>query len=98
MTWSPHGVDAPTHASAFRRYLVPGLVFQSVVIAGGYGTGRELVEFFLTRGPLSGLLGIGVTALVWSTVSMVSFELAATSSRGCSAVAGGSSRSATSRS
>jgi uncharacterized membrane protein YkvI len=76
MTWSPHGVDAPTHASAFRRYLVPGLVFQSVVIAGGYGTGRELVEFFLTRGPLSGLLGIGVTALVWSTVSMVSFELA----------------------
>ena len=27
----------------FRRYLLPGFVFQSVVVAGGYGTGRELV-------------------------------------------------------
>ena len=63
-------------ASALRRYFLPGLVFQSVVIAGGYGTGRELVEFFLTRGPLGGLLGIGVTAVIWSGVSMVSFELA----------------------
>ena len=29
----------------FQRYLLPGFVFQSVIIAGGYGTGRELVEF-----------------------------------------------------
>jgi uncharacterized membrane protein YkvI len=62
--------------SLFRRYLLPGLVFQSVVIAGGYGTGRELVEFFLTQGPLGGLLGIAVTTLIWSAVSMVTFELA----------------------
>lgn len=62
--------------SAFRRYLLPGFVFQSVVIAGGYGTGRELVEFFLTQGPAGGLLAIGVTTLVWSAVCMVTFELA----------------------
>jgi uncharacterized membrane protein YkvI len=31
----------------FRRYLLPGFVFESAVIAGGYATGRELVEFFL---------------------------------------------------
>jgi uncharacterized membrane protein YkvI len=62
--------------SFFRRYLLPGLVFQSVVIAGGYGTGRELVEFFLTQGPLGGLLAIGVTMVIWSAVSMVTFELA----------------------
>jgi uncharacterized membrane protein YkvI len=62
-------------ASVFRRYLLPGFVFQSVVIAGGYGTGRELVEFFLTRGPLGGLLAIGVTTLIWSAVSMATFEL-----------------------
>lgn len=31
----------------FRKYLLPGLVFQSLTIGGGYGTGRELVEFFL---------------------------------------------------
>jgi len=63
-------------SSAFRRYLLPGFVFQSVVIAGGYGTGRELVEFFLTQGPMGGLLGIGVTTVIWSAVSMVTFELA----------------------
>jgi len=62
--------------SVFRRYFLPGFVFQSVVIAGGYGTGRELVEFFLSQGPLGGLLAIGVTTLIWSAVSMVTFELA----------------------
>ena len=61
--------------SAFRRYLLPGLLFQSVVIAGGYGTGRELVEFFLTLGPLGGLLGIAVATLIFSAVSMTTFEL-----------------------
>lgn len=60
----------------FRRYLLPGFVFQSVVIAGGYGTGRELVEFFLSRGPLGGLLAIGVSTVVWSAVAMASFEFA----------------------
>ena len=41
--------------SFFKKYLLPGFVFQSVVIAGGYGTGRELVEFFLVHSPLAGL-------------------------------------------
>ena len=31
--------------SAFRRYLLPGIVFQSVLIGGAYGTGREIVEY-----------------------------------------------------
>jgi len=65
-----------SRSSAFRRYLLPGFVFQSVVIAGGYGTGRELVEFFLSQGPMGGLLAIGVTTVIWSAVSMVTFELA----------------------
>ena len=34
----------------FKKYLLPGFVFQSIVIGGGYGTGRELVEFFMTTG------------------------------------------------
>ena len=65
-----------TNTTMFRRYLLPGFLFQSVVIAGGYGTGRELVEFFLTQGPLGGLLGIGVATVIFSAVSMVTFELA----------------------
>jgi uncharacterized membrane protein YkvI len=60
----------------FRRYLLPGFVFESAVIAGGYATGRELVEFFLPAGPWGGLLGMVVGMLVWSAVLMVSFELA----------------------
>lgn len=63
-------------ASLFRRYLLPGLVFQSVIIAGGYGTGRELVEFFLALGPLGGLLAMSVTTLVFSAVCAASFEFA----------------------
>ena len=59
-----------------KRYLLPGFVFQSVVIAGGYGTGRELAEFFLSRGPLGGLLAMGVATLVWSAVCMASYEFA----------------------
>jgi len=40
----------------FQKYLLPGFIFQSLIIGGGYGTGRELVEFFLTAGPLAGLV------------------------------------------
>jgi uncharacterized membrane protein YkvI len=60
----------------FQRYLLPGFIFQAAVIAGGYATGRELVEFFLPAGPWGGLLGMVVSMLVWSAVLMVSFELA----------------------
>ena len=38
----------------FKRYLLPGFVFEAAVIGGGYATGRELVEFFLPAGPLGG--------------------------------------------
>ena len=40
----------------FQKYFVPGIVFQSCVIAGGYGTGRELVEYFM---------GYGASYLCW---------------------------------
>lgn len=59
----------------FKRYLLPGFVFQSVIIAGGYGTGRELVEYFLNFGPLGGLLGmLVVTTLMWSIILAVTYE------------------------
>lgn len=61
--------------SIYQRYLLPGLVFQGIVIGGGYATGRELVEFFLPAGPVAGLVGMAIAALVWSLVMAVSFEL-----------------------
>src|SRR3546814_17965303 len=70
------GLPGMTSASTwFKRYLLPGFVFQAAVIAGGYATGRELVEFFLPAGPWGGLLGMVVSMLVWSAVLLASFEL-----------------------
>jgi uncharacterized membrane protein YkvI len=64
-----------SNTSFFKKYLLPGFVFQSVVIAGGYGTGRELVEYFLNYGPTGGLLGMFlVTTVIWSLLLAVSFE------------------------
>ena len=64
-------------SSWFRRYLLPGFVFQSVIIAGGYGTGRELVEFFMAYGSLGGLLSmVFVATTIWSLVNVASFEFA----------------------
>lgn len=63
-------------SSFFQRYLLPGFIFQSVVIGGGYSTGRELVEFFLSVGPLGGLLGMLVATIIWSVTLALSFELA----------------------
>ncbi|MGI6130066.1 MAG: hypothetical protein ACOYEO_08290 [bacterium] len=58
----------------YRKYLLPGFVFQSVVIAGGYGTGRELVEYFLSHGPTGGIYGMVVTVLVWGLVLAVTYD------------------------
>lgn len=62
--------------SWFQRYLLPGLIFQSVIIAGAYGSGKELEQFFLGLGPLGGLMGMTVTMVVFSIVLMASFEFA----------------------
>jgi len=59
----------------FRRYLLPGFVFQGVMIGGGYATGRELIEFFMPAGPAGGLLGMVVSMAVFSAVLAASFEL-----------------------
>lgn len=60
----------------FNRLVVPGLVIQAVMVGGGYATGRELVEFFVSKGPATGLLGLGITAAIFSAGTMIAFELA----------------------
>ncbi|MBC3765616.1 hypothetical protein [Neptunicella marina] len=65
-----------TRFAAVSRILLPGLVFQSVIVGGGYGTGREIAEFFLGHGPVGGLLGMLVACLVWGLVLSVAFEFA----------------------
>ena len=63
-----------TKKRSWMRWLVPGFIFQSVVIGGGYGTGAEIREYFLTRGFVGGLLGMIVTMVIWSVLCAVTFE------------------------
>jgi len=60
----------------FRIYIIPGAVIQSVMVGGGYGTGREIVEYFTTYGALGGMLGICVAFIVLATVISLTFEFA----------------------
>jgi len=62
----------------FQRIILPGLIIQSTMIGGGYATGRELIEFFLQLGPVSGLLAMLISTVIISIVCMVAFEFART--------------------
>lgn len=62
----------------FRTYLLPGITFQSIVIAGGYGTGQEINQYFLSLGPSNGLFGLFTTMIVWSVICSLCFVLAKT--------------------
>lgn len=59
-----------------RIYLIPGAVIQSVMVGGGYGTGRELIEFFTQHGPWEGLVGLIVATAIMSGISALTFEYA----------------------
>ena len=59
-----------------RIYIIPAAVCQSVIVGGGYGTGREVVEFISQNGPVGGMAGLLVYAAVASIVLALSFEFA----------------------
>ena len=58
-----------------RIYLVPGAVFQSILVGGGYGTGREVIEYFTRLGPYGGLLAILVAFSIFALVLSLTFEI-----------------------
>lgn len=60
----------------WKRVILPGLVFQSVLVGGGYGTGAEIARYFGRQGLWGGLMGFGVTALVWGVLCGLSFDFA----------------------
>ena len=62
-------------STTFQKYILPGLVFQSIIIGGGYGTGREMAEFFMSQGPVGGMMGMLVSSLIMSVVLALTFEL-----------------------
>jgi uncharacterized membrane protein YkvI len=64
------------NSRAVRVYLIPGAVLQSVIVAGGYGTGRELVEYFTRFGGFGGVLGLAVSFVCWAFVLGATWEFA----------------------
>jgi uncharacterized membrane protein YkvI len=67
---------ASAEASRFKRWILPGLGVKAVVIGGGYATGRELAEFFLSAGPWGGLYAILFATLLFSLFCSLTFVLA----------------------
>jgi uncharacterized membrane protein YkvI len=59
-----------------QAFVIPAAVFQSVIVAGGYGTGREVVEFLSRFGPTGGLLATVTVALCFGIILSVTFEFA----------------------
>lgn len=57
-------------------WLVPAGVFQSVIVGGAYGTGREVAEFMTQYGPHGGLLAIALVMLGFAVVLGACFEFA----------------------
>lgn len=59
----------------FEQYLLPGIVFQSVLIGGAYATGREIVQYGARLGAL-GLYSIAAIFIGFSVMSVLAFEFA----------------------
>lgn len=57
----------------FGRYFLPGIILQSVLIGGGYATGREIVQFGAKFGSMGWLGGIGIF-IGFTVVSVLTFE------------------------
>lgn len=56
------------------KYFLPGIILQSVLIGGGYATGREIVEYGAKFGAYGWLSGLA-TFIGFAVVCILSFEL-----------------------
>src|SRR5437588_317113 len=63
---------------AWRVYATPAAVFQSLMVGGGYGTGREIVEYFSRFGVVGGYLGLALAATCFAVLLSISYEFART--------------------
>ncbi len=61
-------------AGTIGKLLLPGIILQSVLIGGGYATGREIVEYGAKFGAMGWLSGLA-TFVGFALVAVLSFEL-----------------------
>ncbi|NIK13296.1 YkvI family membrane protein [Alkalibacillus almallahensis] len=59
----------------FGRFILPGIILQSVLIGGGFATGREIVEFGAAFGSMGWMAGIAIF-LGFTIASILTFEFA----------------------
>ena len=60
---------------AFGRYVLPGIILQSVLIGGGFATGREIVEYGAKYGAKGWIGGVGIF-IGFTLMSILMFEFA----------------------
>ncbi|WP_109471651.1 hypothetical protein [Ornithinimicrobium cavernae] len=59
----------------YGRLLLPGVILQSVLIGGGYATGREIVEFGAKYGALGWIAGVAII-IGFGLMAFLMFEIA----------------------
>ena len=59
---------------SFGKFVLPGIILQSVMIGGGYATGREIVEYGAKYCALGWLSGLG-TFLGFAVIAALTYEL-----------------------
>ncbi|MCZ2825660.1 MULTISPECIES: YkvI family membrane protein [unclassified Modestobacter] len=79
MAGTPHQTSSGPGLMGGRygRYVLPAVVFQSVLIGGGYATGREVVQYGARFGVL-GLWSIAAVLLGFALMSGLAYEFART--------------------
>lgn len=60
---------------SFGAYVLPGIILQSVLIGGGYATGREIVEYGAKYGAMGWVAGLGIF-LGFVVIGFLTFEFA----------------------
>jgi uncharacterized membrane protein YkvI len=60
----------------WRVYVVPAAVFQSLMVGGGYGTGREIIEYFSRFGIGGGYFGLALAGVCFAVLLSLSYEFA----------------------
>lgn len=60
---------------AFGKFVLPAIILQSVLIGGGFATGREIVEYGAKFGSLGWIAGIAIF-IGFSVMAILTFEVA----------------------
>lgn len=66
--------NGSSFGKAMSRYVLPGIILQSVLIGGGYATGREIVEYGAKYGAMGWLSGFA-SFIGFSLMAILSFEM-----------------------